>query len=429
MVNETKSDLKGESTATSVDGSRQAFFANLRPIVIAVMSLLFLLSAAGFFLMIPMALKGHVDFRSFYTAGYMVRTGHGAEIYDYEQTRKFQNELVGPAKDALPFNHLAYESLMDLPFSYLSYRAAYFAFFVVNLMFLAASIYMLRPYLAPLGKLWHLLPTAYVVCFLPVTMALIEGQDSLLLLALLLACNVALARQGELKAGMLLGLTLFKFQYALPIALLFFVWRRWRFLAGFAISGAIIAGISVSILGYSGVLSYLHYLPGASSKFSAANDVLYGIHPEGMPNLRGLAYIASGGSTSVTNFVTLVLSCGILLWAAFKRPSLPTALLAALLVSFHQMIADFSLLLLPLGLAVPQLFQQTSPRRVWIAILALLAFAGPAVLLFAGTRFYLLVLPVLGLFILLDQAAETSPKRGQDGSRMSTNGDLPAADR
>jgi hypothetical protein len=413
MVIKPKNYLEGKSKAVSVGVSRQAFFTKLRPLVIALMLLLFFLSAAGFVLMLPTALNGHVDFRSFYTAGYMVRTAHGPEIYDYEQTQKFQNELVGPAKGALPFNHLAYESLIDLPFSFLSYRGAYFAFLAVNLMFLAASIYMLRPYLAPLAKLWYLLPTAFVVCFLPVTMALIEGQDSLLLLALLLASTVALDNQRELRAGMLLGLTLFKFQYALPIALLFFVWRRWRFLAGFAISGAIIAGTSFAVLGYSGVLSYVHYLPGASSKFSAVNDVLYGIHPEGMPNLRGLAHVTSGGSTSVTNFVTLASSCAVLLWAAFKRPSLPAALLAALLVSFHQMIADFSLLLLPLGLAVAQLFEETGPRRLWIGILAFLAFAGPAVLLFAGARFYLLVLPVLGLFILLNQAAGPSPKDGK----------------
>src|SRR5438105_3068218 len=244
MIIKTKADLNTESKSGSLGALNQAFFTKLRPIIIAVMSLLFFLSAAGFFLMIPMALRGHVDFRSFYTAGYMVRTGHGSEIYDYEQTRKFQNELVSPAKDALPFNHLAYESLIDLPFSFFSYRAAYFAFLACNLLFLAASIYMLRPYLARLGKLWHALPIAFVICFLPVTIALIEGQDSLLLLALLAASNTAVDKEREVTAGMLLGLTLFKYQYALPIALLFFLWRRWRFLAGFALSAAIIAGIS-----------------------------------------------------------------------------------------------------------------------------------------------------------------------------------------
>src|SRR5205814_9815602 len=161
-------------------------------------------------------------------------------------------------------------------------------------------------------------------------------------------------KQHDFRAGMLLGATLFKFQYALPIVLLYLIWRRWRFLAGFALAGAIVVGLSVAVIGPSGVLSYADYLSGASAKVSAANEALLGIHPEGMPNLRGLVYMASGGSNSFTNVVTGFLSVGVLVWAAFRRPSLPGALLAAMLVSFHQMISDTSLLLLPLGLGWPR---------------------------------------------------------------------------
>ena len=79
---------------------------------------------------------------------------------------------------------------------------------------------------------------------------------------------------------------------------------------------------------------------------------------------------------------------------------MPWAVLAALLVSYHQMISDTSLLLLPLGLIACRCLEENAPQLVWVGLFTVLAFVGPTVLLFAGTRFYLLALPVLALFAL-----------------------------
>jgi hypothetical protein len=49
--------------------------------------------------------------------------------------------------------------------------------------------------------------------FSPVAIELIEGQDSLVLLALFAAAIAAEYAHKDLKAGVLVGLTLFKFQY------------------------------------------------------------------------------------------------------------------------------------------------------------------------------------------------------------------------
>jgi hypothetical protein len=50
------------------------------------------------------------------------------------------------------------------------------------------------------------------------------------LLALFAAAIAAEWGHEDLKAGVLLGLTLFKFQYAIPVVLLFLAWKSWRFL-------------------------------------------------------------------------------------------------------------------------------------------------------------------------------------------------------
>src|SRR6267154_6653464 len=378
------------SDASVLDLSDSAVHAKLRLLVITIAFLMFFVSVAGIFLMLPLGRSGRVDFRHLYTAGYMVRVGHAVDVYDYTLYEKFQNELVGPAQGALPFNHLAYEALFYAPFSLLNYRHAYLAFLAANIIILAASIRMLRELFSPLTQVWPYLPIAIVVCFLPVAMALIEGQDSLILLALFAAAIAAECAREDLEAGVLVGLTLFKFQYAIPMVLLFLVWKRWRFLTGFALSGLAVVGISVWLTGFSGSVSYARSIMAMSAQYSSANGVLYGIHPEGMPNLRGMAYVLTGGSVSVTHWIVLIGSAVVIVWGALRRPSLPGALLTALLVSYHQVISDASLLVLPIGLVLARSLTEVRTRRdERITVVACLALVGRRGVVGGNTRVYL----------------------------------------
>ena len=428
LIFASRSHLERKSNDSKFpDSSDSALSAKLRPIIITVAFLMFFVSAAGVFLTLPLGRSGRVDFRHLYTAGYMVRVGHAADVYDYSLYEKFQQELVGPAQGALPFNHLAYEALFYVPFSFLSYQHAYLAFLAANLIVLAGLIRILTPLFSSLAQIWSLSPVALVVCFLPVSIALIEGQDSLILLALFAAAVGAESAQQDLKAGILIGLTLFKFQYALPVVLLFLLWRRWRFLAGFVISGVAVFGISVWLTGLSGLVTYARSILAMSAKYSPANGLLYGIHLDGMPNLRGLAYMFTGGSISATHWIVLIGSTVILVWGALQRPSLPGALLTAMLVSYHQVISDASLLILPIGLVLAGHLRDVRTGRSKLSmVLACVAFVSPTVLLFANTRFYLLALPVGALFVLWDCAKKPSPKDfDKQGQRQQTDTNLP----
>ncbi len=381
-----------------------------KPLVIAVAFILFFLAIWVILVTYQVALAGHVDFRHLYTAGYMVRAGEGARLYDQQRNEELQNRLVSSAPGGLTFNHLAYEALVYAPFSFLRYRQAYAASLLANLVVLAGTIRMLWPYFSPLGQIWELLPAAVTVCFLPVAFALAEGQDSLILLALVVASMTAVDQGKEFAGGALLGLTLFKFQYALPMAFLFLIWRRWRFLGGFAPCGALVGGLSLWLTGISGVRSYLPYLLSISSNYSDSEGVRHGIHPEGMANLRGLVASIGGGSALGILLVTLVLSASVIAWAGFKRPSLPYALLAATLVSYHHVISDTSLMVLPLGLLISG-WKGEALRCRQLALLACLTFLAVPVLLFAGPHFYLLSVPLMVLSAVWD-GTYLSPYRG-----------------
>ncbi len=374
--------------------------SDIRPFVIALAFLSFFLSVCGILLGIPLALSGKADFRQLYTAGYMVRTGHRAQLYDYDRTEAFQNQVVSSADGALPFNHLAYESLLYAPLSIFRYRTAYGVFFGVNLALLAGSFWMLRRYLSPLLEIWTFLPAAIFACFLPVTLALLQGQDSIILLALMISATVMVDREEDFKGGILLGLTLFKFQYALPVVLLFMIWRRWRLIGGFTLSAAVVISVSLWITGWGGFVSYAHSLVEMSAKFSSVYSDRYGIRPLFMPNVRGLAYMVANGAPLATHAIVLVLSAFGLAWAATRPPSFPLALLAALLVSYHQVISDMTLAILPLGWALAGSMGGKCRDPGPIVALASISLCGPALLLLAGDRFYLLAVPLMLLLVL-----------------------------
>ncbi len=353
---------------------------------------------AGFFVVASEALDGYGDFRHLYTAGYMVRSGHGAELYDYEAAREFQNQLVSKADRglALPFNHLAYEALLFSPLSLMKYRTAYLTFVFINLGLLALCFHLLRPHFGDLSQLPRWLPLALPLGFLPSVFAMGEGQDSIVMLALAVVAFAMLERNRETQAGAVLALTLFKFQFSIPILILYFCWRRWAFVRGFAISAGAVLGLSIATVGPAGIIAYARELVSMSAHLSAGGQFRYGIHPDLMMNLRGLVYAAAHNrlSQDAEQFVVAVLSIAALIWALTKRPSFPLAVAVAVLVSYHCLTHDAILLFIPLSALVAM--GTAGTFGVACAVLA-----GPTLFLCARHGLYLMALPLVALIALL----------------------------
>src|SRR5260370_7903331 len=116
-----------------------------------------------------------------------------------------------------------------------------------------------------------------------------------------------------------------------------------------------------------------------------------------MPNVRGLAYMVANGSPLGTHILVLVLFGLVLVRTAMRRPSVPLGLLAALLVSYHELISDMVLMILPLGWALSDSILANGKDAVRLATIAGIIFGGPTILLLAGDRFYVLAIPVMAL--------------------------------
>jgi hypothetical protein len=377
--------------------------AKFKPLLIIISFFLLLLCLGGLSTAFSAERNVRFDFRTQYVAGYMVRAGFAHELYDYESTRRFQNELVSESEKALPFIHLSYEALLYVPFSFLRYESAYFLFFAVNLTLLALSFAALKHYMFSLNEAWNYLPLIIFVCFLPVTMTLLEGQNSIFLLLLMILVFKEIEREREFSAGLLLGLASIKFQYVIPIGLLFVAWRRWRFLGGLAFSCSLVLGVSIWLTGVAGFEAYLSLLGNMSAHFSSENGMRLGIRPELMPNLRGLiTVIMSGPPSNRANVFTVIASAVTLIVAATKKRSFPLALLAALLVSYHETFTDATLLILPIALAASVAAREPAERNKYLLWSCSTVIVAPAPLLLFGVRFYLLCLPILTVMFLWD---------------------------
>jgi hypothetical protein len=282
---------------------------------------------------VPVALKGRADFRQFYTGGYLLRTGQ--ELYNFTLQKQVEDKLVSPAHGFLAVNHPAAEYLIFVPLSAFSYRRAYNVFVAFNSALLAVCFLLLRN---KVRDDWLL--AASILGFPAVANTIWQGQDSIILLLL-----VVLAwRAGDgMLSGFMVGLGAFKLQLVLPVVVLYVLWRKWRFVGGFAISAALLSAISLALTGLHQAGYYIRSL--VVSEQLTANM---------MPNLRGLIKTAGGQPWMVA------LGSVVLCYVCFRfGPSFQVAIYAGLLLGFHTLTHDLVLLLLPVVL-----------NRRWVSFLA-----------------------------------------------------------
>lgn len=269
--------------------------------------------------MLPAALAGRVDFLFFYRAGQIVDQGQGHKLYDIQV---YAHQQAGTRL----FNHPAYEALVYAPLAHLSYRHAYEVWTLAGAAFLLA------------GTLAIGLNPLLCFAFFPVVVALAQGQNTLLLFAIFAFAFREYRTGRETSAGALLGLGLIQFQFTLPLVAILALRRKWRLVAGFGGMAAILAGISLLVVGPHGLVEYVHVLLKTGTQETGV-----------MPNLHGLVGYLGGGFLP-----TVLLSAVVALWSGMKRVSTRTqefslALIASILVSFHCFVTCLPLLLIPMA--------------------------------------------------------------------------------
>ena len=368
---------------------------------------------------------GNADFRQLYAAGYMVRNGYAHQLYDYGTQLRMQDALVSSKDLALPFIRPAYEALLFVPLSMVNYRGAYLIWIVINLLLLASCVWLLRPKMQNLAAIYPWLPVAMFLTFLPIAAALLQGQDSILLLVMFAGALVLLERRSDFAAGILVGLCLFKLQIVIPIALLFLAWRKWRFSSGCAVSAAVVSFASVSLVGFRQAVNYGRALLAMSlSPSSNSHPFRYPIPVNRMPNLHGLISGTLRGvySGHFVTAISIALSTVVLIVSAWKLKSANTvdgfliAIVASVLASYYVLIHDLSVLLIPVAILLDRFITAEtagdSQGRLVVRA-ATLTFVAPLLISYLPEQFYLACIPVCALFLCMCCVPISGMARGQ----------------
>jgi hypothetical protein len=398
------------------DTNRNLAFASRTKTFILLAFVFFLAAFVG---MRSSSLLHGADFPHFYCAARMLAQGQGHQLYDGNIQRQYQARYAG--RIGTPYTHPPFEALFYVTVAWLPLRYAYVLWSFLTIALLSAgTIRLTREALAPWN--WRLLLVA-ALTFVPSLICILQGQDSLLLLLIVVLAFSALRSGGGFAAGVWLGLGLFKFQVVLPLVLVLALTQnrsiKVALAKGFSLTMLALAAISIAISGWSVLTVY----PGFLLHFK--EQPYAGLVPEAMANFRGLTYLFFRSDQSPWAVAVLSILCAAALiktlgdWkqVPITFPLTPATtthdefdlafantVLFTLLVSYHLNPHDLTLLLLPISLLMHRRWRQTSrpPALLnWLSIGLLGLVSLPPLHLWTLKmgRYALISLPMLALFL------------------------------
>ena len=347
------------------------------------------------------------DFRCFYSGGLLLRTDP-SNLYNIYKQRKLQADLAGAENGWQMFIQPPYEALLLAPFSLLPYRNGYLLYLGFNVALIIPCFLVARDAFSNVVDPWQPRPGLLFFFFLPLWLALLQGQASVRLLLLCCGAWHEIRRRRDFVAGLLLALGLFKLQITVPLVLLLVLWRGVRLLAGFAAGASFVTAVSLLLVGWRGLWEFGKLLLTSSlvqgetpSAIAAVGQV-----PTLMPNLRGLLYGCGGrylphlwllGLTFAISAAVLLLVICLLRRKEDDGAGFALAVIGALLVSYHLHSHDLTLLLLPIALLAGR-------KRPYFSALVSACFLLPAFLLIAPRQSqYLMAFPLLAFLVLIAQ--------------------------
>lgn len=381
---------------------------NLRATVFFYLAGIVLIHLAVLWNLRQMIWKGSSDFTIYYSAGTMVRQGLGHQLYNYAAQFQVQRNFSAPVAarlSAVPYNHPPFEAVFFAPLTYFSYPVALILWNLLNLAMLVSLPFLVQLHLPHFQSTGWMLWLIASLAFFPIFFALLQGQDSILLLLLYTMGFINLARGNDARAGGWLGLGLFKPQLVVPFFLLMFLYGRRRMLYGFLPVAAALGLVSVIIVGWQAFISYPHYV--VLLEAGMARDAIV---PADTPNLRGVLYLLLHGRTDIVVPTLIVSMCLVLfaLWVGRKAGGqnmftwqFALALVTTVIVSYHCLAYDLSVLFLPVVVVASELRRNARPRS-WSGIAIMVAVS---VLFFSPLQLVLLLrfnrLALVGWAVLL----------------------------
>lgn len=315
------------------------------------------------------------DYLQFYSAGYTLRVGAEAHLYDLAYQAALQRDLLGPGLTTFhAFITPPFLAWVFLPLAWLPYGISFVVWSLSGLVGLWCSVRLL-------GAGQPLRAFGWALTWFPVFASISYGQNSLLSLFLLSATYALWRRNRPWLAGLVCSLILYKPQLALGVGLLWLLEgaRGRRALGGLALGGGALTALSFGLLPQAS-LAYLDFVRTVLPDLPAWQSFpLWHLH-----TIRGFWWLllpgASGWADALTwGFALLGVGGFVAFWR--KQRSREGVLFAGavcvtLWATPHAMIYDWALLLIP---AVLLWEAAPAERALWKSLYALLwmvAFLG-----------------------------------------------------
>jgi alpha-1,2-mannosyltransferase len=299
---------------------------------------------------------------SFYTAADMLRRGDNA-IYCSSCLQAHAEQLFhsGPAVFSFQYDNPPLGAWLLQPLTYLTPQGALICFLLASLIAAGAAAWLLR------GQITHdprrLLIAVLAFASFPAAMTFAYGQWDAFLALAAAGAYVALRRDRQFLAGVLIAVLLFKPQVVWLVPVVVAVAGSWRVLLGIVLGGAVWAVSSVAILGLSDTLLWLREI---SPNIVARSGL-------SMPHM--LVSFGASSAVVVASSAALAATTAIVLLVARSRlrslsgqQQLSLGLLASMLAAPHLLSYDL-IVLAPLII----LWSVNHERHALIATLAVSA--------------------------------------------------------
>ena len=292
------------------------------------------------------------DFAGLYQAGRAVDHERFPSLIERFPSLKSNDFSVQTASGTLPADtmHPPYELIIYAVLALLKFRFAYPFWWACNLGLLFYSVFLLWRHIPNLNARSPYL-LIMIATFFPVLVAAVQGQNSILLLFLLVVSLNLLDSQKDFASGFVLSMGMFKFVLVIPMLFWLIIEKRWKSLAGFTVGCVVLLITATSLVGMAGVVAYVQTLTGygkAAPEQPGTETI--------MPNLRGLLHVIGSHivSGSALTFITLIVSICLFIWVNFRMAKkrdltkrFGAQVLLATLVSYHLYPHDATVLVLP----------------------------------------------------------------------------------
>ena len=297
-----------------------------------------------------------IDFVSFYTAGRIAQSGDYAHLYDLEAQNAVQNKLFPPDTFAGGVNLSQHPPYLAPILSLITsddYLKSYIVWSAVLSGMLLFCGFIIYKYLLSEGwdRISAILCAANSICFYPVLLSILKGQDTVFILFGLLFWMSGLLQGKEMQSGFGLALSTLSPPIAGALALPTLTSRH-RAGLWFCVAFFVLSLLSLGLVGFKGAIDFLHLLLVSSQGQG------YALNPSKMFNFLGLM-LRSFPTLNLDLVHTLawivtILSLLVTGWLWWKKGNQLSAdhigllVVLALFTSPHLHSHSLSILLLPL---------------------------------------------------------------------------------